>query len=39
MVKHYITKYQKDGKQYATSWMQINIFRKCFCFFIRTIKI
>lgn len=31
MVKHYITKYEEDGKLYAESWIQINIFGKCYC--------
>lgn len=31
MVKHYITKYEEDGKLYAESWIQINIFGRCYC--------
>lgn len=32
MIKHHITKYTVDGIRYAESWIQINIFSKCFCF-------
>lgn len=28
---HYITKYICNGKLYAESWIQINIFGLCFC--------
>jgi hypothetical protein len=38
-MKHYITKYEENGKHYAESWMQINMFGKCFCFSKRTIEI
>ena len=31
MVKHYITKYEEDGKLYAEAWIQINIFGRCYC--------
>lgn len=31
MIKHYITKYEEDGKLYAESWIQINIFGRCYC--------
>ena len=31
MIKHYITKYEEDGKLYAGSWIQINIFGRCYC--------
>ena len=36
---HYITKYEENGKRYAESWMQINVFGKCFCFSKRKIEI
>ena len=39
MPKHHITKYSENGKRYATSWMQINAFGKCFCFSVKTIEI
>ena len=29
---HYITVYTEDGTLYAESWLQINIFGLCFCF-------
>lgn len=32
MLHHYITKYSEDGVLYAESWLQINLFGKCFCF-------
>lgn len=31
MIKHYITKYEEDGKLYAEAWIQINIFGRCYC--------
>jgi hypothetical protein len=31
MIKHYITKYEEDGELYAESWIQINIFGRCYC--------
>ena len=39
MIKHYLTKYKTDGKKFATSWLQLNIFDKCFCFSQKTISI
>lgn len=39
MIKHYITKYGSDGKRFATSWIQLNIFNKAYCFFQKTIEI
>jgi len=38
-MKHYITKYVQNGVRYAESWMQINLFGKCFCFSKRKIAI
>ena len=38
-MKHYITKYIQNGIRYAESWMQINLFGKCFCFSKRRIAI
>ena len=29
--KHYITKYEEDGKLYAEAWIQINVFGRCYC--------
>ena len=37
MIKHYITKYEGDGKRLATSWIQLNLFGKAFCFNEKTI--
>lgn len=31
MIKHYITKYEEDGKLYAEAWVQINVFGRCYC--------
>ena len=39
MIKHYLTKYISDGKKFATSWLQLNIFGKCFCFSKKTINL
>ncbi len=39
MIKHYITKYEEEGTMYVESWLQINVFGKCFCFSKRRIKI
>lgn len=39
MIKHYITKYTENGKLYAESWLQINIFGKTYCFSKRKILI
>jgi hypothetical protein len=38
-MKHYITKYRENGKRYAESWMQINLFNKCICFSKKKIEI
>ena len=39
MIHHYITKFEENGKRYAESWMQINLFGKCFCFSKRKMEI
>lgn len=39
MVHHYITKYAENGRLYAESWLQINIFGKTFCFSKQKIEI
>ena len=31
MIKHYITHYARDGKDYAEAWIQINLFKWCIC--------
>lgn len=38
-MKHYITKYGENGKEYAVAWLQINLFGKCFCFWEKRILI
>ena len=39
MIKHYITKYTENGKRYAESWLQINLFGNCYCFSKKRIEI
>lgn len=39
MIKHYITKYEEDGKTYVESWLQLNLFGKAYCFSKRRIEI
>lgn len=39
MIKHYITKYEGNGKRLATSWIQLNLFGKAFCFNEKTIDL
>lgn len=39
MFKHYITKYTADNKRFAESWLQLNIFGKCFCFSKKRIEL
>lgn len=36
---HYITKFKENGKRYATSWFQINLFGRAYCFNIKKIEI
>ena len=33
-MKHYMTKYVdlSDGKEYAESWLQLNLFGRSYCF-------
>ena len=39
MVKHYITKYECENTLWFESWLQINLFGKCFCFSKKRIPI
>lgn len=39
MLKHYITKYSSGGKRFATSWIQLNLLNKSYCFNIKEIEI
>lgn len=39
MIKHYITKYEEDGKIYVESWLQINLFGKTYCFSRKRLEI
>lgn len=32
MFHHYLTKYVTDGKRYATSWIQMNLLGRVWCF-------
>lgn len=36
---HYITKYGEDGHWWAESWLQINAFGRCWCFWRKRICI
>ncbi|CRH18750.1 conserved hypothetical protein [Carnobacterium maltaromaticum] len=38
-MKHHITKYESNGAMYAESWLQINMFGKCYCFSKKTTKL
>lgn len=38
MIHHYITKYWENDAHYAESWIQIDLFGRCFCFWRRRIK-
>lgn len=38
-MKHHITKYQENGKKYAASWLQLNVFGKAICLWKKTIEI
>lgn len=31
-MKHHLTKYYADEKQFVESWIQVNVFGKCLCF-------
>ena len=39
MIRHYITQYRENGKRYAESWMQLNLFGLSWCFSRRKIEI
>lgn len=39
MVHHYITKYEESGTKVAESWIQINLFGLCWCFWKRRVEI
>jgi hypothetical protein len=32
MLNHYMTKYVSNGKRYAESWLQLDLFGKSYCF-------
>lgn len=36
---HYITKYMENGKRYAESWIQLNLFGWAFCFSRKKIQL
>lgn len=31
MVHHYMTKYDENNHSYVESWIQINLFKRCYC--------
>ena len=31
-MRHHMTFYEEDGVRYVESWLQINLFNKCYCF-------
>ena len=35
-MKHHITTYTENGKKYVSSWLQINLFGRCYCFSKKT---
>lgn len=39
MLHHYITKYKERDIAYATSWIQLNILGRVFCFSKKRIKL
>lgn len=39
MLNHYITKYKEDGKRYAESWLQLDLFGNTYCFNSKIIEI
>ena len=39
MIKHKLTKYSDGWKRYASSWIQVNIFGKSFCFCVKRVEI
>lgn len=38
-MKHHLTKYETNGIRFAESWLQVNLFGKCYCFSKRTITL
>lgn len=38
-MRHHITKYTENGKRYAESWLQIDLFGKSFCFWKKRIQV
>ncbi len=39
MIHHYITRYEENKEIWVESWLQINLFGKCYRFSKRKIKI
>jgi hypothetical protein len=41
MIHHYITHYEdcSDSQHYVVSWLQLNIFGRCFCFSERKVRL
>lgn len=39
IMEHFITKYEENGKMYAESWFQMDLFGKSYCFWRKRIEI
>ena len=39
MLRHYITRYVEDGRAYAESWVQLELFGRCWCLSRRRVEI
>lgn len=39
MIHHYMTKYTEDGTLWVESWIQLNLFGRCFCFSKRKVAL
>jgi len=39
MIHHYITKYEENGNRYAEAWIQINLFKLCWCISRKKIRL
>lgn len=39
MIHHYMTKYAEGGTLWAESWIQLNLFGRCYCFSRRKVAL
>ena len=39
MLRHYITKYKEGDRYYAESWLQLELFGRCGCFYVLNMTI